>query len=188
VDLAISFRFVFVLVDRLLHLKTRINRVMSSVVSTSSSPSSVSGKASSCLCAPTTHAGSFRCRLHRTQQSWGRRPLPSSDVDEMFASEVEASVRDVQQTTKQASVAPPSPSSSTSPLPSPSARRTSPRPANRPRLSVTFAEEAQVSVGGQFHSVKMATGTGGSYASKRGARPDLFRMVKTGTTTTNVYL
>jgi len=167
-------------------LKTRINSVMSSVVSTSSSSSSVSGKASSCLCAPTTHAGSFRCRLHRTQQSWGRRPLPSSDVDEMFASEVEASVRDVQQTTKQASVA--SLSSATSPLPSPPARRTSPRSANRPRLSVTFAEEAQVSVGGQFHSVKMATGTGGSYASKRGARPDLFRMLKTGTTTTNIYL
>ncbi|KAL3700368.1 hypothetical protein R1sor_018390 [Riccia sorocarpa] len=30
----------------------------------------------SCLCAPTNHAGSFRCRLHRgNQQSWGGRPV-----------------------------------------------------------------------------------------------------------------
>lgn len=38
----------------------------------------------SCLCAPTTHAGSFRCRLHRSQQSWGGRPMPakSAEVDE----------------------------------------------------------------------------------------------------------
>lgn len=34
----------------------------------------------SCICAPTNHAGSFRCRLHRgTQQSWGGKNLgPSS--------------------------------------------------------------------------------------------------------------
>lgn len=32
----------------------------------------------SCLCAPTNHAGSFRCRLHRgTQSSWGGRPVPA---------------------------------------------------------------------------------------------------------------
>jgi hypothetical protein len=32
----------------------------------------------SCLCAPTNHAGSFRCRLHRgNQQSWGGRPVPA---------------------------------------------------------------------------------------------------------------
>ncbi|KAL2651382.1 hypothetical protein R1flu_019510 [Riccia fluitans] len=40
---------------------------------------SVSKKAApkmSCLCAPTNHAGSFRCRLHRgNQQSWGGKPL-----------------------------------------------------------------------------------------------------------------
>lgn len=51
---------------------------------TSSASLSVSKKSSStpvpvkmsCLCAPTNHAGSFRCRLHRgTQQSWGGRPL-----------------------------------------------------------------------------------------------------------------
>ncbi|BBM99524.1 hypothetical protein MPTK1_1g21860 [Marchantia polymorpha subsp. ruderalis] len=30
----------------------------------------------SCLCAPTNHAGSFRCRLHRGgQQSWGGKPI-----------------------------------------------------------------------------------------------------------------
>ncbi|CAM6045322.1 unnamed protein product [Sphagnum compactum] len=32
-----------------------------------------------CLCAPTNHAGSFRCRLHRSsEKSWGGRPLASS--------------------------------------------------------------------------------------------------------------
>ncbi len=31
-----------------------------------------------CLCAPTKHAGSFRCRLHRSQTQWGGRPMPSS--------------------------------------------------------------------------------------------------------------
>lgn len=35
----------------------------------------------SCLCAPTNHAGSFRCRLHRsTQRSWGGRPVPAVDT------------------------------------------------------------------------------------------------------------
>eukprot|EP00850_Spirogloea_muscicola_P009449 SM000053S17406 [mRNA] locus=s53:193572:195507:+ [translate_table: standard] len=29
-----------------------------------------------CLCAPTQHAGSFRCRLHRSGQPWGRRTAP----------------------------------------------------------------------------------------------------------------
>lgn len=33
----------------------------------------------SCLCAPTNHAGSFRCRLHRgNQQSWGGKNLGPS--------------------------------------------------------------------------------------------------------------
>jgi hypothetical protein len=31
-----------------------------------------------CLCAPTKHAGSFRCRFHRSQTQWGGRPMPSS--------------------------------------------------------------------------------------------------------------
>lgn len=37
------------------------------------------GKMAPCLCAPTNHAGSFRCRLHRSsEKSWGGRPLASS--------------------------------------------------------------------------------------------------------------
>lgn len=35
----------------------------------------------SCLCAPTSHAGSFRCRLHRgNAQSWGGRPVPAGST------------------------------------------------------------------------------------------------------------
>eukprot|EP01018_Ginkgo_biloba_P015955 Gb_37761 [translate_table: standard] len=32
-----------------------------------------------CLCAPTTHDGSFRCRLHRSSSTrWGKNPMPMS--------------------------------------------------------------------------------------------------------------
>lgn len=32
----------------------------------------------SCLCSPTTHEGSFRCRFHRSSSGyWGKRPMPS---------------------------------------------------------------------------------------------------------------
>lgn len=44
----------------------------------------------SCLCAPTTHAGSFRCRLHRPQQSWGGRPMPCRPASEECLQAIEA--------------------------------------------------------------------------------------------------
>ncbi|GLJ13605.1 hypothetical protein SUGI_0216190 [Cryptomeria japonica] len=32
-----------------------------------------------CLCSPTTHEGSFRCRLHRSSSNhWGKNPLPAA--------------------------------------------------------------------------------------------------------------
>nr|ABK25772.1 unknown [Picea sitchensis] len=37
-----------------------------------------SGKNKFCLCSPTNHAGSFRCRLHRSSYKWGRRRSASA--------------------------------------------------------------------------------------------------------------
>nr|ABK25587.1 unknown [Picea sitchensis] len=32
-----------------------------------------------CLCSPTTHEGSFRCRLHRSPSGyWGKKPMPTT--------------------------------------------------------------------------------------------------------------
>lgn len=54
---------------------------------TSSSPSLASTpNAKNCLCSPTTHAGSFRCRLHRSlQKQWsiGSNRLPSPPPEEV---------------------------------------------------------------------------------------------------------
>lgn len=95
-----------------------------------------------CLCAPTSHAGSFRCRLHRPQQSWGRRPLPcrsSSEEDATdFAAEVEASVesRDQLSSCSSSSRAP-----SVSPATSPTSMSSSSRRTSRLKHTVTFSQE-----------------------------------------------
>ncbi|KAI4977931.1 hypothetical protein ZWY2020_014489 [Hordeum vulgare] len=52
---------------------------------TSSSPSCPKPKAAKparyCLCAPTTHPGSFRCRLHRLTAARAKAAAPSSEPE-----------------------------------------------------------------------------------------------------------
>jgi len=148
-----------------------------------------------CLCAPTSHAGSFRCRLHRPQQSWGRRPLPcrSSSVEDAtdFAAEVEASVesRDHLSSCSSSSRA-----SSVSPATSPTSMSTSPRRTSRLKHTVTFSQEDSSDASAdkshqeeQIQGMKMATGTGGIYQA--GARPSsVFRMLKTGNSATDICM
>lgn len=51
----------------------------------SPSTDSIGGGAKTCVCSPTTHAGSFRCRLHRNSESFssthGHTPLPAPSQD-----------------------------------------------------------------------------------------------------------
>eukprot|EP00252_Welwitschia_mirabilis_P009954 TRINITY_DN22929_c0_g1_i2.p1 TRINITY_DN22929_c0_g1~~TRINITY_DN22929_c0_g1_i2.p1 ORF type:complete len:127 (+),score=29.80 TRINITY_DN22929_c0_g1_i2:203-583(+) len=35
-----------------------------------------------CICSPTTHAGSFRCRFHRSSYQWPRRFLPKNSFSQ----------------------------------------------------------------------------------------------------------
>lgn len=37
-----------------------------------------SGRNKFCICSPTNHAGSFRCRLHRSSYKWGRKRSSSA--------------------------------------------------------------------------------------------------------------
>lgn len=56
------------------------------VTSSSPSPLASTPNAKNCLCSPTTHAGSFRCRLHRSlQKQWsiGSYRLPSPPPEEV---------------------------------------------------------------------------------------------------------
>lgn len=56
------------------------------VTSSSPSPLASTPNAKNCLCSPTTHAGSFRCRLHRSlQKQWsiGSNRLPSPPPEEV---------------------------------------------------------------------------------------------------------
>merc|ERR1711915_470453 len=59
----------------------RSPKYMSITLSSEDAATSVSSPKSeqkSCLCSPTTHEGSFRCRLHRSSSGyWGKKPIPS---------------------------------------------------------------------------------------------------------------
>ncbi|GAB2233541.1 hypothetical protein Drorol1_Dr00002766 [Drosera rotundifolia] len=54
-----------------------------SIGRSSSSPvrSSVSVRKRTCMCSPTTHSGSFRCRLHRSKEKDEKRLLSSSPLN-----------------------------------------------------------------------------------------------------------
>lgn len=55
------------------------------VTTSSPSPLASTPNAKNCLCSPTTHVGSFRCRLHRSlQKQWsiGSNRMPSSPSEE----------------------------------------------------------------------------------------------------------
>ncbi|KAL6634247.1 hypothetical protein ACP70R_026918 [Stipagrostis hirtigluma subsp. patula] len=52
-------------------------RTMRRSFSSASSTGSHGGGAPKCVCAPATHAGSFKCRLHRTNSQGHGHPHPS---------------------------------------------------------------------------------------------------------------
>jgi len=151
-----------------------------------------------CLCAPTTHAGSFRCRLHRSN-SWGGRTIPKprtsgSDLEVSTGSLVENSLlqedRKPVLTPPMGSSSPPSsPSSSSSFSRSPSAR-SPPTGGSRLRNVVCSSDEedeAPLPITERMASMKMATGTGGSFALAPGGQAAMFRMFKTGQSNSNIF-
>jgi len=149
-----------------------------------------------CLCAPTTHAGSFRCRLHRSN-SWGGRAIPrprtsGSDLEVSTASLIENSL--LQEDRKPVLTPPMTSSSSSSSSSSSFSRSPSARspPTGGSRLrnvvcSSDEEDEAPLPITERMASMKMATGTGGSFASAPGGRAAMFRMLKTGQSTSNIF-
>lgn len=144
----------------------------------------------SCLCAPTTHAGSFRCRLHRSN-SWGgrsiSRPTFGEDLETSTASLIENSLQINQKPNVKKTVA-------SAPLPprSPSAR--SPRKGgSRLRNVVSSSDEEDevikpsVPITERMPTMKMATGTGGSFSSAPGGPAAMFRMLKTGQSPSKIF-
>lgn len=152
-----------------------------------------------CLCAPTTHAGSFRCRLHRSN-SWGGRTIPKprtsgSDLEVSTGSLIENSLL---QEDRKPVLTPPMASSSTTTSSSSSSSSFSRSPSARSpptggsRLrNVVYSsdeeDEAPLPITERMASMKMATGTGGSFASAPGGRAAMFRMLKTGQSTSNIF-
>lgn len=143
-----------------------------------------------CLCAPTKHAGSFRCRFHRSQTQWGGRPMPSSppkteDV-EAVVSVVESRLSCLEpEVVLKPIVSLPAP-------PSKSLARSPPRGASRlNRMSIasqSAENEVLKPLANEEHlsPIKMATGTGVSYSASRGLRPLVFSMIKNGHDRTKV--
>lgn len=148
-----------------------------------------------CLCAPTTHAGSFRCRLHRSN-SWGGRTIPKprtsgSDLEVSTGSLIENSLL---QEDRKPVLTPPMASSTTSSSSSSFSRSPSARspPTGGSRLrnvvcSSDEEDEAPLPITERMASMKMATGTGGSFASTPRGRAAMFRMLKTGQSTSNIF-
>ncbi|CAM6046567.1 unnamed protein product [Sphagnum compactum] len=136
-----------------------------------------------CLCAPTKHAGSFRCRLHRSQTQWGGRPMPSSppkteDVEVVLGVSPEPRTSSIPEMILKPVVSLPAP-------PPNSLTRSPPRGASRlNRMAIASqSEETDVlkPLTNEEHlprPVKMATGSGVSYTSSRGSRPLVFPMIK----------
>jgi len=144
----------------------------------------------SCLCAPTTHAGSFRCRLHRNNSFGGRsvRPTHGPDLEISTASLIENSLQNEQQKQNMKKAV------ATAPLPprSPSAR-SPPKGSSRLRNVVSSSDEEDevvkpsVPITERVPTMKMATGTGGSFSSAPGGRAAMFRMLKTGQSTSKIF-
>lgn len=147
-----------------------------------------------CLCAPTTHSGSFRCHLHRSH-SWSGRTTSyrsGEDLEISTASLIENSLNSNStqkpSVTRKPVASSSSSSSSVPPLPrSPSARSPA-KGASRLRNVVSSSDEEDEvitlrpasPIGERIPAVKMATGTGGSYSSASAGRAAMFRMLKTG--------
>lgn len=154
-----------------------------------------------CLCAPTTHAGSFRCRLHRSN-SWCGRSMPKltsgSDLEISTASLIENSL---QQDRKPSSrkpanipVAPPVAASPRSQLSRSPTARSPPKGTSRLRNVVSSSDEEDEAplppaptITERMATMKMATGTGGSFAAAPGGRAAMFRMLKTGQSPTRIF-
>lgn len=139
-----------------------------------------------CLCAPTTHAGSFRCRLHRSnsrsQRSISIRPTSGEDLEISTASLIEnfLSTREQKPNTKPVNSYP-------SPLRTSNAR-SSVKGGSRLRHMVSSSdEEDEVIKPSVPVSEHMSTGTGGSYSPAPGGRVALFRMMKTGQLASKIY-
>lgn len=141
-----------------------------------------------CLCSPSTHAGSFRCRLHR-YNSWGGknfRPKSGEDLEISTDSLIENCLNKAPKSNLK-----PVPS-----LPAPSRTpnvRSPPKGASRLRNVVSSSDEEDEVVKPSVPStermpgMKMASGTGGSYASAPGERAAMFRMLKTGQPISKIY-
>lgn len=146
-----------------------------------------------CLCAPTTHAGSFRCRLHRAN-SWGGRAGPvrhGQDLEVSTASLIEDSLQKEQQKQDVKKAA----ASASAPLPprSPCAR-SPPQGCSRLRNVVSSSDDEDEAIkpsppdSERMPTRKMTTGTGGSFSSSPGERAAMFRMMKTGQSNSKLFL
>ncbi|KAH9549482.1 hypothetical protein CY35_10G022400 [Sphagnum magellanicum] len=135
-----------------------------------------------CLCAPTKHAGSFRCRLHRSQTQWGGRPMPSSSPKtegvKAVISVVESRLSCLEpEIVLKPIVSLPAP-------PSKSLARSPPTGASRLNRMSIASQSAEDEVlkplarSEHLSPIKMATGTGVSYSASRGLRPLVFSMIK----------
>jgi len=146
-----------------------------------------------CMCAPTTHAGSFRCRLHRSH-SWNGRTTTyrcGEDLEISTASLIENSLNGtVQKPNLIKKSVPPPPSMARSP-----SARSPPKGTSRLRNVVSSSDEEDevitlkpaTPIGERIPTMKMATGTGGSYSSAPGGRAAMFRMLKTGQSTSKIF-
>lgn len=144
-----------------------------------------------CLCAPTSHAGSFRCRLHRSN-SWSGRSIPrprisGSDLEVSTASLIENSLRQDSQMTPPVPVAHPVGSY-------PPPRSSPPRGSSRLRNVVSSSDEEDEAITPpsvppteRMANMKMASGTGGSFTSAPGGRAAMFRMLRTGQSPSKIY-
>jgi len=139
-----------------------------------------------CLCAPTKHAGSFRCRFHRSQTQLGANPVPSSSPPKTKDLEVVVSVTE----SRICSIMPEiilKPVVSL-PAPPPNSMARSPRRGTS-RLNrmvvASHCDETEVLNRiineEQLKPVKkMATGTGFSFSSAERPRSLVFSMVQNG--------
>ncbi|KAG0587420.1 hypothetical protein KC19_2G163100 [Ceratodon purpureus] len=150
----------------------------------------------SCMCAPTKHSGSFRCHLHRSQ-SWNGRTTSyrsGEDLELSTASLIENSLNG-NNVRKPKLIRKPVASSSHPPLARSPSARSPPKGASRLRNVVSSSDEEDEvitlrpasPIGERIPNVKMATGTGGSYSSAPGGRAAMFRMLKTGQSTSKIF-
>lgn len=142
-----------------------------------------------CSCAPTTHAGSFRCGMHRSHAWNGRGTIYRSGEDLELSTEslIENSLCEEmqRQSFKKA------PAGSLPPLArSPGASRSPPKGTSRLRHVVSSSDEEDdvvapaMPIGERIPSMKMASGTRGSYS---GGRAAMFRMMKSGQSMSKIY-